>query len=104
MVLGRNGTFTMETQIPTTRITEELHGFYVTAIDVLLRRFVEGVQLLYCAAAVPSPVLLGISMTNAVRLGPLYHGSVEEPVKEPGSQLLPFFQIANIFEPVDRLI
>jgi Putative DNA-binding domain len=104
MTLGRNGVFTMETTIPTKKMTEELHGFYLTAIDLLLRRFVEGAQLLYSAGAVPSPVLLGISMTNAVKLGALYHECVEEPVQGPGSQLLPLLPIANIFEPVDRLI
>jgi hypothetical protein len=104
MVLGRNGAFTMAAEIRTTRIEDEVHGFYVTAIDVLLKRFVEGAQLLYSAAAVPSPVVLGISIANAVKLAPLDRGFVEGPVKERGAQSFPFLQIANMFEPVDRII
>ncbi len=73
--LRRNGLVRYSQQIPVLK-TAKISGFYPTAVDILLRRFIQRVAGLYKVAGISGPFLLGMMIITKSQWSGLYPDSV----------------------------
>ncbi len=102
--LSRKGTITLKALLATAGSPPGTFHFYANAIDVLLRLFMKRAQILCSAAAIPVPMLLGVSIVTPQTLAAMYADGVPEAQIGPGIHPLPVLEIANLAEPAERII
>ncbi|SRR6266404_201526 len=73
--LRRNGLVRYSQQIPVLK-TPDISGFFPTAIDAVLRRFIQRVAELYKVAGISGPFLLGMMIITKSQWSGLYPDSV----------------------------
>ena len=73
--LRRNGLVRYSQQIPVVK-TAKISGFYPTAVDILLRRFIQRVAGLYKVAGISGPFLLGMMIITKSQWSGLYPDSI----------------------------